>query len=296
MHRPARAAVVVVAVLALAACSAADRAASDADASSTGRTATSAPPNGLTASLVQYRRDQPRRYVEVKFANAGAEPLDVTMLDVTLPGFGPSGDIRRTTHLEADRRVDLPVALGDPRCDGPPTGAASVLVDVRRGGGPAVRATVPVDDDGLLARLRTFECAVRRAEAAADIALSPDWQRRGAGDDLVVRGRAVASLRDQAAEVEIHEVAGGILFIAPPEAVNPTPPVALDRGRNRAMIEFDLIPARCDGHAIAEARRLTTVTFLVSVDDTEPVPLRIAPDDAGFETLATALRDRCGTG
>ena len=34
-------------------------------------------PDGLSASLVQYRRDQPRRFVEVKLANAGAAALDV---------------------------------------------------------------------------------------------------------------------------------------------------------------------------------------------------------------------------
>lgn len=291
MQLTARAIAMVVAVLAtLAACSPADRATTDA------ATAAAGPPNGLTASLVQYRRDQPRRYVEVKFANASAGPLDIAMLDVTLPGFGPSGDTRRTTHLEADRRVDLPVPLGDPRCDEPPADAASVLVEVRDGPGRAVRATVPVDDDGLLTRLHTFECAVRRVEAAVDITLARGWQRRGAGDDLVVRGRAVTSLRDPASVVEISGVAGNILFVAPPEALAPEPPVALDRDRERATIAFDLIPARCDGHAIAEARRLTTVTFLVAVDGSTPVPLRVAPDEPGFETLVAALRDRCRTG
>lgn len=295
MHHPARTAVVLAAVLALlAACSPADRATTDGTGAAT--TATAAPPAGLTASLVQYRRDQPRRYVEVKFANASPRPLDVTMLDVTLPGFGPSGAIRRTTHLESDRRVDLPVPLGHPRCDEPPVGRASVLIDVRDGAGPAVRTTVAVDDDGLLTRLHTFECAVRRAQAAADITLAPDWQRRGTGDDLVVGGRAQVEVRDPAATVEITEVAGGILFVAPPGAVAPDLPLTLDRDRARAIIAFDLIPARCDGHAMAEARRLTTVTFLVSVDGSEPVPLRVAPDEAGFETLIAALRDRCGMG
>lgn len=296
MPPPARTAIVVaVLVTALAGCAPAAPS-TTGPTRSPGALATAAPPDGLTASLVQYRRDQPRRYVEVKFANTSPGPLEVTMLDVTLPGYRPSGDTRRTTHLEAGRRVDLPVPLGDPRCDRAPAGTASVVVAVRDGDGPGVRATVPVDDDGLLDRLHTFECAVRRAEQTVDITLSPDWRPRGTGDDLVVGGAAVASLRDPDAQARITEVTGGILFVAPPEAVAPEPPVLVDADRGEVRLAFDLIPARCDGHAIAEARRLTTVTFLVAVDDAEPVPLRVTPEEAGFETLVAALRDRCGTG
>jgi type 1 fimbria pilin len=295
VRRPCRAAALLaVAFAVLTACAPAGRTGDAADRPPTRDAgAAPAPPDGLTASLVQYRRDQPRRFVEVKFDNATDEALDVTMLDVALPGFGPSGDVRRTTHLEPDRRVDLPVPLGDPRCDTEPDATAAVRVDVRVGDAAPARVTLPIDDDGLLDRLHAFDCAVQRAEEAVDLTLDPVWQARGSGDDLVVAGSATAALRDADAGVEITDVAGGILFIAPPEAVTPAPPVTVD---GEATIRFDLIPARCDGHAIAEARRLTTVTFLVAVDGTEAVPVRVAPDDAGFETLVAALRDRCGTG
>lgn len=253
------------------------------------------PPVGLSASLVQYRRDQPRRFVQVKLDNGTDAALDITLLDVALPGYEPPQDVRRTTHLEPGRRVDLPVALPDVVCDRDADGAASATVDVATGDG-AVRTVLPVDDDGLLRRLRTFECAVRQAEAAVAIELSPSWQRQGSGATLTVRGTATVTARSPAVRTEVTELDGGVLFAIEPGAVTPTPPIVVDAQRPDTTITFDMIPARCDGHAIAEARRLTTVTFVVAVEGAEPVPLRRAPAEAGFDTLLSALRDRCDAG
>jgi hypothetical protein len=243
---------------------------------------------------VQYRRDQPRRFVEVKLDNGGDAPLDITLLDVTLPGFTSTGPADRTTNLKAGWRVDLPVPLGDPVCDASPEeGSASARLAVTGPDGQTARTTVPVDDDGLLARLHGFDCAVLRADDAADITLLSSWQRRGEGRDLTVAGRAAVVLEDPETVVEITDIAGGILFVAEPETITPPLPVRLDGGRATATIGFELWPARCDGHAIAEAKRLTTVTFVVSVDGADGVPVRRAPDDAGFDTLMSALHERC---
>lgn len=258
--------------------------------------ATVAPPAGLSASLVQYRRDQPRRFVEVKLDNSTDATLDVTLLAVALPGFTPSTDVLRTTNMKADRRVDLPVALGEVICDRPPDGTARATVEVASDDGSTRRTVLPVDDDGLLDRLRGFECALQRANAAVAIELAPTWQRQGSGSALTVRGEATITAQSSDVTADITAVDGGILFVVKPDAVIPPPPITVDDGQPQATIAFDMIPARCDGHAIAEAKRLTTVTFLVAVDGDEPVPLRRAPAEAGYQTLVTALRERCDTG
>jgi hypothetical protein len=255
--------------------------------------ATAPPPDGLSASLVQYRRDQPRRFVEVKLANAGTAALDVTLLDVTLPGFTDTGPVGRTTTVEADRRVDLPVPLGEPVCDEPPDGTAVARLEVTPDAGGTVRTTVPVDDDGLLARLHGFDCAVRRADEVTDITLRPAWELRGEGRDLTVAGEATVVLADPSTTVEITDVAGNLLFVTVPETITPPLPVRLDDAATTATIGFELLPSRCDGHAIAEAKRLTTVAFLVSVDGAESVPVRRPPAGAGFDTLVRALNERC---
>jgi hypothetical protein len=276
--------------LALAACAPAEPIASPTP---TRASATAATPDDLSASLVQYRRDQPRRHVEVKLANAGTRALDITLVDVTLPGFTPTGPIGRTTTLEADRRVDLPVPLGEPRCDEPPGEPAAAELEVSTAAGGTVRTTVPVDDDGLLARLHSIDCAVRRAEQVTEITLEPTWERRGEGRDLRVAGAASVVLTDPSATVEITDLAGNLLFVVEPETVTPSLPVRLDEASTSATVAFELLPSRCDGHAIAEAKRLTTVALLVSVDGAQSVPIRQPPDDAGFETLVNALNERC---
>lgn len=283
----------VLALVAVVACACSPAASDGAgDAAAAASPGTVAPPAGLSASLVQYRRDQPRRYVEVKLDNATDDALDVTLVGVTLPGFARVPDVNRTTHLEADRRVDLPVPLPEAVCDGPPDSAASARLQVT-GGGAAVHTSVAVDDDGLLERLRTFDCAVRHADEAVDLQLAPAWRPQGSGADLTVAGQATATLRTDE-PVEISDLSGGILFVAQNDQTRPPLPIRLDGGHRSTTIDFVLLPARCDGHAIAEARRLTTVVFTVSVDGSDPVPVRRAPDEAGYDTLVTALRERCG--
>lgn len=276
----------------LAACAPAQQAAMPSSAP-TRATATAEPPDGLSASLVQYRRDQARRVVEVKLANAGAAALRITLLDVTLPGFTETGPVGRTTNLKADRRVDLPVPLGEPVCEEPVDGSAVARLEVSPRTGGTVRTVVPVDDDGLLARLHGFDCALRRAHEVTDITLTPAWEPSGEGRDLTVAGEASVVLTDPSATVRITDVAGNLLFVAVPETITPPPPVRLDRTATTATIRFELLPARCDGHAIAEAKRLTTVAFMVSVDGAESVPIRRPPDDPGFDTLVRALNERC---
>lgn len=296
MHIPAAgvAAIAVVVAIATSACGAA----TDVDGASGTPTSpvSAAPPEELSASLVQYRRDQAEHQVQVKLANAGDEVLAITLVDVTLHGYGPTGAVDRTTTLRGHRRVDLPVPLGSPRCDGAVDGGSHARVAVTDASGRTVRASLPIDDAGLLARLRRFDCAVQRADDVVAITLDPSWTPRGDGDARVVDGRAAVTLRDRAARVEITAVTGNLLFVVEPGAVAPAPPVRLDAARAAATLAFAAVPSRCDGHAIAEARRLTSFGFVMSVDGAEPVTLRRTPDEAGYDVLLRALTARCAHG
>lgn len=285
--------------LLVGACSGAASSATDdqqpSAASSPQPAATAVPPDGFSASLVQYRRDQPRRFVEVKLDNSTGGEMDVTLLGVTLPGFVPPDDVRRTVFMQRDRRIDLPVPLGDVICDRPPDDTANATVEIVAND-RTVRTSVPVDDDGLLDRLHTFECGVQLADTAVAIELSPSWQPQGSGETLTVSGEATITAQQPDLPVEITSIDGGILFVIKAAGVDPRPPIAVDAQRSETTVTFEMIPARCDGHAIAEARRLTTVSFAVAVDGAEAVPLRRSPDEAGYQTLVSALRERCGSG
>lgn len=281
-----------VAAVLLAGCSAAQPSTAPPDPPSDA-IRTAPPPDGLSASLVQYRRDQAPRLVEVKLANAGTSPLDITLQEVTLPGFTGSGAVDHTTDLKADRRVDLPVPLGDPLCDEAPDGTAMAQVEIDDGSGGITRTAVPVDDDGLLTRLHTFDCALRQADDVTDITVEPTWEQRGEGADITVAGEITIALTDPSRTVEIVDIVGNLLFVMIPETVAPPMPVRLDEETPKVRIAYELLPSRCDGHAIAEAKRLTTVAVLMSVDGQETVPIRRPPDDVGFDTLVGALNARC---
>lgn len=262
----------------------------------TAATASQRPPGDLTATIVQYRRDVPRHVVQLKFSNGGRDAVEITLLDAKLPGYEAAPGGVRTTGLKAGRRVDLPAQLGAPTCDAPVSGTPSATVRVASGDGAATRMTVPVTDDGLLRRLRQHDCDVQRVEAAVDVELSDSWQKTGADADTAVRGSATASLRPGAESVRITDVIAGELLgvtVATADG-DPALPVELDAGHTRADMDLEVIGTRCDGHAIAESRRLMAFSFSVSVQGAPPVVLRRSPDLAGFRTLVDALLERCG--
>lgn len=258
---------------------------------------TSVPPAGLTASVVQYRKDAPRRVVQIKFSNAGREALEITLLGTTLPGYETSPGRIRTNPLVAGGRVDLPTQLGTPTCDRPVSGMPTATLQVVSTSGQATRTTVPVaDDNGLLKRLRQYDCDVQRVEAAVDLELSDTWRTVGSGRDTAVLGHVTLSLRPGTRAVRVTDAIAGELLgvkVLTPEG-EPALPVELDGDHPRAQLDLDVIGTRCDGHAIGEAQRLIRFSFWVSVDGAPPVVLRRSPDVEGFRTLVAALLERCG--
>jgi hypothetical protein len=286
----------------LAGCTSAESPPSGSEASASAPSASdasaSAPaPDGLTASLLQYRRDVPRRFVEIKFANDSRDDFDIALVEATLPGYETSPRPARSTPLVAGRRVDLPVRLGSALCDSPLSGQGSAAVDVVSNSGSTARVSVPVaDDDGLLERLHEHDCAVQRVEEAVDLQLSDTWERTGSGADAAVRGQVTATLRPGAESAQISDaIAGELLGMKVLDAQgNSALPMDLNADQPRVALDLDVIGTRCDGHAVAESRRLMAFEFSVAVAGEDPVPLRRTPDLDGYRTLVAALLERCG--
>lgn len=294
--RSGRLVVAAMLTLVLAACSTAQPSGSASPASPS--PAFSRPPADLTATVLQYRRDVPRGIVQIKFSNASSDDLEITLLGATLPGYKAAPGGVRTNPLLAGRRVDLPVKLGAATCGSTPSETPSAMLQLVSDGGSRTRVRVPVtDDDGLIERLRQRDCSVQRVEAAVDVELSDSWERTGTGEDAAVLGHLTLALRPGTDSVRItNAIAGELLAVEvlTPEG-DPALPFELDAQRGSADLGLQVIGTRCDGHAVAEAKRLMAFSFWVSVDGEAPVVLRLVPDEDGFRTLVDALLERCGT-
>lgn len=287
----------VVLAVVLAGCATGSQPRSAATARPSNDSSWAPPPADLTATVVQYRKDAPQRVVQIKFSNGGGEALEITLLRATLPGYETMPGRIRTNPLKAGRRVDLPTRLGAPTCDRPVSGTPTATLRVVSERGQTTQTTVPIaDDDGLLERLRRYDCDVERVEAAVDLELSDTWQKVGAGRDTAVRGRLTASLRPGTRSMRITDAIGGELLgltVLTPEG-DPALPVELEGELARADLDLDVVGSRCDGHAVAESQRLMRFSFWVSVDGEPPVVIRRSPDVAGYRTLVAALLERCG--
>jgi len=260
-------------------------------------TASAHPVDGITATVVQYTRDRPERRIQVKLTNTSEHALDVTLLEPRFRGFVAAQPPARTSHLEPDRRVDVPVELGEPSCDAPAGGASEVVVRGVTAGGVSQQRVVPIDDDDrLIERVQALDCDVARVEEAVDLTLADSWERTGSGADAAVTGHVTMALRPGGGSVRVTDLDAGLLLritSGRPEPDGTDPTYQVDAAQPRTEWDVELVGARCDGHALAESRRLMALTFLVSLDGAEPVRLRRSPDVDGYNTLSAALLERC---
>jgi len=100
---------------------------------------------GLTAEVVQYRRDAQRDVVQVKVTNHGRAAVQVRRVEVRSETFTAPASADKSSTIGAGLAVDLVVPLAEPRCDGAGVGVG----DAAAGPSPVVvggHATVLVVD------------------------------------------------------------------------------------------------------------------------------------------------------
>ncbi|HEX6255107.1 MAG TPA: hypothetical protein VFZ70_04790 [Euzebyales bacterium] len=280
--------------LLLAACSpAADSTAGSLERRSDGQPASSV--EGLSATVVQYTRDRPQRRVQVKVTNGSDQPIDLEILDPGLAGYDDAVPPDQRSHLEPGRRVDFPVNLEEPSCDATPAPTSQLTLRVSTTAG-TIRQHVPIDDASLLSDLHTLDCAIRRVEANVDIALGDDWRQVRSGAHAAVIGEVSLRLRPGGSSATVSALDAGLLLSVrsgDPSDGDGAADVTVDEEYPQQTWQVELIGTRCDGHAIAESRRLIALTFLTSVPGADDVPIRRSPDVDAYETMVAALLERC---
>ncbi|MGW6129613.1 hypothetical protein ACWFNE_06265 [Cellulomonas sp. NPDC055163] len=260
---------------------------------------------GLRVEVRQSRTDRAARVVQVAVLNDGATDLEVVEARLTSPtveGVAVSEDGRRAP---AGTRRDLSVALGDPVCDagrdaaadGGATASASGAgdaagsLDAAGGAGDATAASgagagaatvrlevvdaagrrgtlelTPEDPNGHLARIHAEDCAVVAVAQGATLALGPSLATRQEPDGRWV-GTLTLTLTPRAGGPEVVVDAVERTVLLDPAAGGPLWPAALSTAPDGARtVGLDVVPARCDPHAVAEDKRGTAFGVHARVD------------------------------
>jgi hypothetical protein len=300
---PARAAAVLVAVLTCLATTSCGPAASDAapSAAASTRAPTVPPPSvdppapglaavagdaqaGVRGRLLQFRRDVARHRLEVRLvaANTG---LVVEDLDLHAPGLTTEPAADGGAALVPAPGLDLPVTMGPADCTVLP---AAPVVELRLRDGTGSRRTVevPLEDDGLVRRLHDADCAEQALRGQADISVvAAQPARTGRGPAM----RVQIELRRLSGTDPVHVTGTGSNTVYDITAVGPLPTLV----DGSAVLEVDMVPARCDVHALGESYRTGLIGLVVALGDAAPRPLVVTPADDVRSTLENFAVTTC---
>jgi hypothetical protein len=230
--------------------------------------------------LLQFRRDVERHRLEVRLvaANAG---LVVEGLDLRAPGLTTEPEVDGDTALVPAPGLDLPVTMGPADCTVPP-GAPVVELRLRDGTGAQRTVEVPLADDGLVQRLHDADCAEQALRGQADISVvAAQPVRTGRGPAM----RVQIELRRLSGTDPVHVTGTGSNTVYDITAVGPLPTLT----DGSAVLEVDMVPARCDVHALGESYRTGLIGLVVALGDGAPRPLVLTPAEdvrSGLESFA----------
>ena len=248
----------------------------------------------VSADVVQYRRDQARRVVQVQVTNHGEQPVRVTAVTLDSPGFASVPPTEKDSTLEPGRAVDLPVPLGEVRCEGVTDAAAAeraavTLTLVRGTGTVGPSVGFDPDDATTLSRVHRRECAEQQVRAVADVGWDDaGWQVSGSGTATRMTG-VLDVVPTGDVPLQVGDVGGTTLFAVvaqgTPATVRPGAPL---------RIPVELLPQRCDGHAIGESKRGYAFSVRVAAGDEPEALVTVEPSADWQDRLGDALLARCG--
>lgn len=275
---------VLVAALLLAAC--------QAPATEAAPAGTPQAPLPLEVTLDQNRRDLGTRLIQVKVGNEGTEPLVIEEVGLETAGFEPAEPGAQDVVLQPGIRVDLPLTLGEGRCDGettPSAGEPVVLLRVRPESAQPRDVQETVEDDWVLDDLLDRECSRRAIEEAVDLRFGPTWTLEGE----TLRGTLEVERLDSDEPLTVTGVRGSVLFTVRPAPGRPDPPLVLDPGVDRGELPIEATMARCDGHALGEVKRAYSLELWVRLGDDAERYTTVETDDAGSERWRELTRVGC---
>lgn len=249
-----------------------------------------APPPELEVELTQNRRDLGTRTIQVKVGNSADGAVAIEQVGVEVDGFEPTEPRPEDALLPPGIRVDLPVTLGESRCDGTDESAGEpvVILRVRPEGAEAQDVEMPLEASWALDGLFARECAREAVAEAVDLSFGPTWTLEG----TALRGTVAVERLDSTEPIAVTGVRGIVLY----NTRLLDGPFTLEAGADRADVPIELTTARCDGHALGESKQSFVMELWVELGDDPERYTTLEADEPARERWLELSRVGCGLG
>lgn len=240
-----------------------------------------APVAGLSASLKLSRMDKANRVLTVRVANDSAQPVTIVSATFGSGYFDGSTSARRAGLLNAGAALALAMPLTAPDCadDARPDPVAHLeLLDAA--GQPGSLDLVPTDPFDVLTTVHQEDCAGVLLDRIGTLSFADTLQvDTPAGTDKPVATLTLTFTANPDAPADAPVLAVTELertTLITPSGTLDWRLVGFDSTRPSRTAELQLIPARCDPHAVAEDKRGTYLGTHVSFDGV-PAPVIYTP-------------------
>lgn len=244
----------------------------------------------LTATVYLPRLVRDDRTVAVLLRNDSPSPVRVLEVELVTDSFAPTGPVAKDVVIAPGSAKALPLTYGEGQCDGqtsPPVAPAhAALVLEVDGQSVSIQLPLPNSDD-LAPRLHA-DCAAQFVTAAIDVRLE-GW---AGNPDGTLQTTLLVSRVAGDEPVTVNDLKGSVLYRL--TATNGLP-VVLPSGTERVEIPVTVSPARCDGHAMADAKFPYLFLAYVTIGDSPLLPGHITTDEPGKEALPEMWNSLCGT-
>lgn len=253
-------------------------------------------PDTISVDVIQGRTDRDARVIVLDVTNTGETPIQLVEARLDTPQFVEPAVWNRGTTLAPGLTVSLRAPLAEPVCPVAEGAEPVVTVDFLDSAGAAHTQVVsPTQSTDVLAIIERDDCIAVLAAKIADIRVSESvtWTP---GAHLPAALQLVASPTGTGA-LEIVEARSTILLQivdGSGERVSALPVAAtVDADSGDQTITLDLVPSRCDPHAIAEDKRGTIMIVAVRLDDGAEGVVYVRSSDAVKAELFEFITDFC---
>ncbi|BAH49187.1 hypothetical protein [Rhodococcus opacus] len=250
-----------------------------------GRDAEDEPAIPLSAEAYRSREDDAAGgRIHVRLTNTGDAPVTVTSVALDSPGFESAPETRREIELGPGNRIDVEAGYGAVRCDTGPEPAYAVIGTAERAATPVrVPLATPYD---VLGRIHDGDCAAEELARAVPVTLIPEAAPPEPAAPLPAR--LVVSRGTASGDIRVDEVGGSVLY-----ALRGALPATMRADEDQLNIDITIDAARCDPHALAEAKKPFVFPLWIAVGSSAPAYSRIPVSEENRRTLTNYLTTTC---